>query len=257
MVPELTVEGALGAIVLVLLPLGLVWWQGLGLTGGLMLAMGRALLQLVVLAYGLAFVFAVPGGWAVLGFLGLLWAIASKLLLGRLGSELPGVTWLGVGALGLTLLPVAYGIWVVVRPVAGLSPPLWVPLGAAVLAQGVQSGGAAGEFCLRSLQRQRGEIEAMLCAGARPAQAVRELRRGAMRAGLAPLVQNLAIAGLATVPLWMGGLLFAGMDPLVAVVYELLLGLLLVCSGAIVSVGLVLGLEKLVFTPLMQLREFS
>lgn len=250
-------DGLGGGLALVLLGVvvALALGQGLRWAWALLWSLGRAVLQLVVLAYGLAFVVSLASPWALGVGLILLLAIATKLLENRLSLDWP----LGrLGLLGLMLLalaPVAYAVVVVLRPPLWYDPRLWLPLASAVLVQGVQIGAIAGNHFATALQRQRLALEARLSLGATPAQAVQEWRRASIRAALSPTQQTLAIAGLGSIPLFLGGQVFAGVDPLQAVLYELLLSLVLLSSGLLVARGLIWGIEKRAFNPLGQMKD--
>lgn len=242
---------ALGLLVFPLL-LSLRW--GIGIEGALLVGFGRATLQLIVLAYLLAFAFSLQSAWATWGVLGLLWLVSTQLLSRRIERDGIGA-WTGLG-LGLSLgLSVGYGVLVVLRPMPWFAPQIWIPLGSAVLAQGVHSGAIAACHFNTALQRHRSEIDMRLSLGASATQATQGDRRAALRAGILPTVGTGAIAGLGSLPLFFSGLVVGGIDPLEAVILELLLLLLLLFSSVITSLVVVLGLQRLSFNGADQLED--
>lgn len=251
---DLTPLDALLALALLGVPTALAYRNGLGITVNLWLSFGRALLQLIVLAYLLAFAFSFNHPGATAAVLVLLGAMSTQLLSNRI--DLAGIwPWAGaalaVGGLG----SVGYVLAVVLRPEPWFSPQLWISLGSTALVQGVSSGAIAANHLHIALQQNRSEVEMQLSLGASPAQATRRQRQAALRAGVLPNLGNLAIAGLGSIPLFMGGLLISGLDPLEAVLLELLLILVLICTSVTTSLILVHGVTQLSFTAAAQLRE--
>lgn len=250
---EFGIGNAILALALLLVPLTISLRQGLKLQGPMLIAAARAVFQLVVLAYLLAIAFTIPAFWPPLLILALLVAITTKLLSNRLSLDLPPIK-IAIALLLSIGLPLTYAVLVVIQPDPWFAPQYWVPLGSALLAQALTVGAAADGFG-RSLQRSRPEIEAHLSLGATPAQAVRGYRQAALRAAMVPSLQTMAIAGLGNLPLFLGGQLIAGADPLNAVLYELLLVLLLISSGSGVVLLLCGLMERSSFTPREQLKD--
>ncbi len=251
---DLTPLDAILALALLAIPIALSAWQSIGIELSLLISFGRSLLQLIVLAYLLAFAWSLTNAWGMLLVLGLLWIVSTQLLTNRL--ELAGIRlWAGMALLVSLLVTVGYGVLVVLRPEPWYLPQLWVPLGSAVLAQGVNSGAIAANHLTRSLQQNRGDVEMHLSLGATPAQAANHYRRASLRAGILPNLGTVAIAGLGSLPLFMGGILASGIDPLEAVVWELLLILMLLCTSVISAVVMATGIEKLSFNTAAQLKE--
>ena len=69
--------------------IGLSAWQRLGLTWNLTLATGRTILQLLIVGYLLAFVFAWQNLWAILAVIGVMVTIATIEARNRIGKTLP------------------------------------------------------------------------------------------------------------------------------------------------------------------------
>ncbi len=253
---DLGATEAVLALCLGLIPLVLSQVQRLNLGGEILLSLGRAIVQLIVLAYVLSLAFSQPAPWATFAVLGLLGLITTRLLSQRISPDLPGLTvWVAAALLTSLGTVLSYAVLVVIRPDAWFDPQYWIPLGSALLAQCLNGGAIAGDQLLRLLQRHRADIETRLSLGATPGQAVQTYRQAALRTALLPNLNTLAIAGLGNIPLFMNGQLIAGANPLVAVLYELLLGLVLLSGGAIAASLICWGIERLSFTAQAQLKE--
>jgi UDP-glucose/iron transport system permease protein len=80
---------------------------------------------------------------------------------------------------------------------------------------------------LGSVRRERLAIEARLSLGHTYREAIAPLVREAIRRGLLPIINQMSAAGIVTLPGIMTGQILAGLDPLEAVKYQILLMFLL------------------------------
>ena len=86
---------------------------------------------------------------------------------------------------------------------------------------------------LSTITRERQAIEARIILGATRAQAMNGLIRQAIRAALLPTLNQMAAAGIVTMPGIMTGQILAGMNPLAASRYQVLLMSLIVSGNLI------------------------
>jgi putative ABC transport system permease protein len=232
--------------------IGLSWQQRLRLEGSLIIATGRALLQLAVLGYVLDLGFSVNHPAGTLGVLSLLTLLAAIVIQNRLTIKLP-LLGIVTGLWLLMLAIVGYGVLIVVRPDTWYAPQYWIPLGGMVLGTALNTGVATGESLISQIKNHRLEIETHLSLGATPRQALQRFRDQAVRTGVLPTVNGMAIVGLATLPTFLSGQLLSGVAPLVAVVYELLLLILLSASTLITALLVIWGIERCCFNTAAQL----
>jgi putative ABC transport system permease protein len=80
---------------------------------------------------------------------------------------------------------------------------------------------------LGAVHRERAGIEAQLSLGTPYGEAIAPLVRDAIRRGLVPIINQMSAAGIVTLPGIMTGQILAGLDPLEAVKYQILLMFLL------------------------------
>jgi putative ABC transport system permease protein len=92
---------------------------------------------------------------------------------------------------------------------------------------------------LGGVAKGRAEIEARLALGASRNEALAPLVREAVRKGLIPLVNQMSAAGIITLPGTMTGQILAGMDPMEAVKYQILLMFLLTGASGMAGAGAV------------------
>jgi putative ABC transport system permease protein len=94
--------------------------------------------------------------------------------------------------------------------------------------------------------QQRAIIEQRLMLGASRTEAILEIRREAMRSGMMPMINAMAAAGLVSLPGMMTGQILAGIPPIEAVKYQILIMFLITAgTGFGVSTALWLASRKL------------
>ncbi len=99
---------------------------------------------------------------------------------------------------------------------------------------------------LDGVVRERSAIEARLALGGTIALAMRPLVRRAIRNALLPIINQMSAAGIVTLPGIMTGQILAGMDPMEAVKYQILLMFLLAGGSGLAAVTAVyLALRRL------------
>jgi putative ABC transport system permease protein len=89
---------------------------------------------------------------------------------------------------------------------------------------------------LGGVRRERAAIEARLALGHSFAAATGRLRREAMRRGMLPIINQMSAAGLVTLPGIMTGQILAGLDPIAAVKYQILLMFLLAGGSGLAAI---------------------
>lgn len=243
---------------LMAIALGLSVWQELGLTWNLALATGRTVLQLLVVGYLLAFVFAWENPWGILAILAGMITIAAIEARHRIGKKIPAVLPLVWGSIFLsTALTLLYVQGLVVQPPVWYSPQYLIPLGGIVLGNAMNGAALAGERLVRTLQTSRNEIETHLCLGATPAQAIANFRKEAIRIGMIPTINAMMVVGLVQLPGIITGQILSGVNPLDAASYQILIMFMLALATLITTVLVTEGIYRQFFNPAAQLTLHS
>jgi putative ABC transport system permease protein len=244
---------AVWAIGLVGAAFALSSWQKLGLEGSLILAAGRAVIQLAVVGYVLAVVFAPPlSPILILFVLGVLVMVSAIVTRNRISQKLPlpGI----VGSLLITtLVTVAYVQFIVVQPQVWYEPRFLIALGAIVLSQAMNAAAVSGERLFNTLKSNPLEIETRLSLGATPAQAIEMYRKDAIRAGVLPVINATSIVGLATIPEIVSGQLLGGAEPIQAIAFQIVILLMILFATLLVTVLVTSGIWRKFFNAQAQL----
>ncbi|MEB3224701.1 MAG: iron export ABC transporter permease subunit FetB [Synechococcus sp.] len=245
--------GDLGwALGLIALAIALSRWQRLGLEGELLIATGRTILQLLVVGYSLDLVFAVAHPLAVLGIVLAMLTIAAIAARNRIHGpvQLP-LIW---GAIFISVsFPLAYVLLVMIQPSRWYDPQYLIPLAGMVLGNAMNSASLAGERLSSRIQSSRLEIETQLCLGATPQQAIATYRTEAIRASLIPTINAMMVVGLVSLPGMFTGQVLAGIDPLNAASYQILILFLIVIINMICTSLVTAGLYRQFFNAAAQL----
>lgn len=231
------------ASALVLLNAGLTLLLDTGLARTLVVGAVRAVVQLLLVGLLLATVFSLRSPWLVALVVFAMLCAASVEIQSRQERRFEGA-WrfgLGAGATFFTTLTVGLLAIAMVRPQPFFDPRVVIPLVGILLGSVMNGVSISLNVFNTGVVRESAAIEAQLALGATRAQALRPLKRNALRSGLIPVVNQMSAAGIITLPGMMSGQILAGMDPLEAAKYQILVLLLLSAGaalGAILTVTL-------------------
>ena len=140
---------------------------------------------------------------------------------------------------GASLATVLLALTTAIRPDPWHDPRYAIPLMGIVLGSVLNSASLALDSFLSDVVASRGRIEGRLALGASLREALAPSMRDAVRKGLIPVINQMSAAGIITLPGIMTGQLLAGMDPLAAVEYQILLLFLLAGSSGLAAGGVV------------------
>jgi putative ABC transport system permease protein len=202
----------------------------------------RMVVQLIAVGLILRAVFRLGSPAATLGVVLAMVAIAAREVAVRPEQRLSRLGNLAVGASAValaTLLTALLALTTAIRPQPWYDPRYAIPLAGIVLGNVLNCGSLALDSLLGGVVRERAAIEAQLALGATYGQAMRGPIRTSIRRGLLPIVNQMSAAGVVTLPGIMTGQILAGMDPLEAAKYQILLIFLLSGGSGLAAVTIV------------------
>jgi len=242
------------ALGLMAIAIGLSAWQRLGLELNLAIATGRTIIQLFIVGYLLAFVFAWHNPWAVLLVLLIMLGIASVVARSRIGKKIPHLLLLVAGAIvtstGLTLV---YINVLVLRPDPWYEPQYVIPIAGILLGNAMNAAAIAGERFVSVVNASQLEIETHLSLGATPQQATVLYRRESIKAGVMPTLNSMLVVGIVTLPGIITGQILGGIDPFNAALYQMLIMFMLGSTTLFTAFLITQGLCRQYFTKAAQL----
>jgi putative ABC transport system permease protein len=107
------------------------------------------------------------------------------------------------------------------------------------------------------VERGRREVEARLALGLTGAQAFAPNVRSALRTALAPQIDSTSTVGLIALPGAMTGLIIAGLSPLLAIRYQIVVMYQVLGSAAIAGVVVAKLSQRLLFDDAHRLRRIA
>ncbi|HVC59401.1 MAG TPA: iron export ABC transporter permease subunit FetB [Acetobacteraceae bacterium] len=230
------------AAVLILVDAGLSLALRLGLHRQLVWAALRMVVQLVLVGFILRTVFALASPPVTLAVVLVMVAIAGREVaarpeqrLGRFGNYAVGGSAVAIA----TFLTAILALTTAIRPQPWYDPRYAIPLAGIVLGSVLNGASLALDSMLGGVLRERTAIEAQLALGVPFYQAIRGLLRASVRRGLLPIINQMSAAGIITLPGIMTGQILAGMDPLEAAKYQILLIFLLSGGAGLAAVVVV------------------
>lgn len=222
---------------------------GLGLARTALISGARATIQLLLVGLVLRFVFAAASPALTLGLILVMLLVAAREIAARPKQRLRG--W-GNYAVSIAAAAAGTGAAALVIGATSLRPTPWwlprtaIPLAGILLGSALNAGSLALDSALAGATAQRAAIETRLALGASFREATRDLLRDATRRGIVPALNQMAAAGIITLPGIMTGQILAGADPEAAVRWQVALLLLLAgASGLTAYTAASLALRRL------------
>jgi putative ABC transport system permease protein len=115
-------------------------------------------------------------------------------------------------------------------------PEVVVPVGGMIVSGAMQATGLALLRLADETRTARPQIEARLSLGFSARDAFGPHRRTAARTALLPAIDSTKVVGLISLPGAMTGLILAGVDPLTAIRYQIVVMSMLVAAAALAAV---------------------
>ncbi len=245
------------ALGLMAIALGLSAWQRLGLEVNLAIATGRTVVQLLVVGYFLAIVFAWQNPFAVLAVVLVMGAIATIVARNRISQKIPRVLPLvGLSMAVSTVFILVYTNVLILQPTLWYEPQYLIPLAGIVLGNAMNAAAIAGERLATTINSSHLEIETQLSLGATPQQAVAAYRRDAIKASLIPILNAMLVVGIVKLPGIITGQILSGVDPLDAASYQILIMFMLAAADLITALIVTAGLCRQFFNGAAQLQRY-
>ncbi|MDX6553923.1 MAG: UDP-glucose/iron transport system permease protein [Miltoncostaeaceae bacterium] len=252
---DVTFWGLAASLVLVGVAIALSAWRRLGLERDLVLASARAMAQLLVVGLALAFVLDEDTPLA----LSWLWVVGMTVFAAdvarRRAREVPRFMVIALAAFLATsavTLAVVFGLGIF-----PLESRTLVPIAGLVIGNSMNATVLSARRGVEELRDKRLEVEARLALGQPSWAAALPYLRSAARTALVPQIETTKAVGIVFLPGAMTGLILAGVDPLDAVLVQVVVMYLVLASAATTTTVVSMGLVRRLFTPDHRLRPLA
>lgn len=222
---------------------------GLRLGKSMILSAVRMSVQLFLVGLILKALFAyIQLGWMTLVAM-LMILLAGREIMARQERKFSG-GWsylLGTSAIGIpTFLTTMIALCLLIRPEPWYQPQYAIPLLGMLLGNSMTGAAIGMDRLTQATWQQKSIIEGRMMLGESVSIAIRDIRRESIRAGLIPIINSMAAAGIVSLPGMMTGQILAGSSPSDAVSYQILIFLLIAANtGFSTFLGVWLGSKRL------------
>lgn len=232
------------AALLILVNAGVSLAFRLGLERTLTIVSVRMVAQLALIGLVLKWIFAQTSPLWTLALAAVMIAMAGYEVMSRQERRIAGFGSWGLGTstlLFIGLLGTAFAIGAVIRPEPLLAPRYVLPILGMVLGNAMTGVSLALDTLTQTAHRERAAIEARLALGAPRFEALSDVTRRALKTGMMPIINAMAASGIVSLPGMMTGQILAGVDPVDATKYQILIMFLLAGTTALGVVLAVMG----------------
>lgn len=212
--------------VLILLLAGLTLALRLRLAQSLLIAAARTVVQLLLVGLILKVLFAHAELYWIALIAIVMWLIATREVVARQTRRFRGWWAYGLGATSLLLSAFTVTLFALLAVIGNepwYAPQYAIPLLGMLIGNTLTGVALALDRMSNMAWEQRAAIEGRLMLGYSAVDAVAPLRREASRTGLMPVINAMAVAGLVSLPGTMTGQILAGVSPVDAVKYQILI----------------------------------
>ena len=231
-IPVSSLDLVLAALLVAALALGSLPAR-LGIARALSIGAVRTVVQLLLVGLVLDTLFSIRSPWLVGAWALVMLLVAGREVVARQSRRFRGGRGYGIGLSSMFVASFAVtllALVVLLQVEPWYSPRYAIPLLGMILGNTMTGVAVALDRLTQSAWEQRGLIEQRLMLGQPYARATEGLRRHAMRAGMIPVANAMAAAGLVSLPGMMTGQILAGVAPFEAVKYQILV-MFLIASG--------------------------
>lgn len=213
----------------------------------LMVSALRTTVQLLLIGQVLHLVFGHASPWFVGGIAMIMLLVAGREVMARQHRRPRGWQGYGIGAVAMFVSSFTVTLLCLIVIIGNdpwYKPQYAIPLLGMLLGNTMNGIALSMDRLVETLWRERSVIEQRLLLGQSSAQATVEARRQAIRAGMIPIINAMAAAGIVSLPGMMTGQILGGSPPMEAVRYQILIMFLIAAGigfGIITAICLVSG----------------
>ena len=230
---NITNESLALAMMLVVVAILISHKEKLALEKDILWSVCRAVVQLIIVGYVLKYIFGV--NHSILTLLMVLFICVNAALNARKRSKRIGnAFWISLAAIG-----VGTGLTLTILVLSGaiaFVPMQVIPISGMIAGNAMVAVGLCFTQLNQRFADNRQKVEEMLSLGASVKRASATLVRDSIRAAMIPTVDAAKTVGLVSLPGMMSGLIFAGIDPMQAIKFQIMVTFMLLGTAAISTI---------------------
>ncbi len=229
---DINTSSLLIASSLILVTLFFSYWQKLKLEKDTIIAVVRAVVQLIAVGFLLEYIFGLDNPLFTALMLLVMMSVAAVNAAKR-GRAIPRVRTISFVAI---FVGAALTLAVLLASRAlHFAPAQVIPVGGMVISNAMIAIGLCYRALISNFTSRRGEVEARVALGATRKLAAMPIIRDSLRTGMVPTVDSAKTLGIVSLPGMMTGLILAGASPLLAIKYQIMVTFMLLSTTSIAS----------------------
>lgn len=230
---NITNESLALALVLVLIALLVSKKERLGLEKDIVWSVARAIVQLVIVGYALKYIFDLNNRW--LTILMVLFICVNAALNARKRSRAIDHGFV-ISFIAITLGTTLTLAILLLSGAIEFMPMQVIPISGMIAGNAMVAVGLCFSNLNQRFSDNRQKVEEMLSLGASAKLASGSIVRDSIRAAMIPTVDAAKTVGLVSLPGMMSGLIFAGIDPVKAIKYQIMVTFMLLGTASLSTI---------------------
>lgn len=220
------------AFSLVILSLALSYKEKLSLNKEIIIAVSRVIIQLVIMGFILTYIFGVGKAWVTIAMVAVMllnaaWNAAKR------GQGIRNA--FGIALLSIVLASTTTLLILIFSGSLKFVPSQVIPITGMIGGQTMMSIGLIFRNLKQLFRDRKQQVQEMLALGANPHQASNSIKRLSIQAALQPTLDSIKTTGLVTLPGTMSGLIFAGVDPSKAILYQIMISFMIIGTNTLAA----------------------
>lgn len=243
--------------IFVIIAIFLIRWWRIGLEKDLIVGTLRTFFQLAAMGYILTYFFGQRHWGFMVGLVSLMIIIASYEGYRRLKKyNIPNLFWILTGSFFFTVTIV---LGIILKFILSIEPWYYpyamIPIAGMIIGNALNSATLTINRFVSEITHRENEIEMYLSLGAPIKSAVHSSFMESVRAALLPNINALMMVGLVQLPGIMTGQILSGIDPLIAIRYQIMIMYMWISTATMVDILVLNLVYRQFFTPQMQLKR--
>ena len=227
----------------------------LGLAKDIIIGTIRTFIQLFLMGFVLKYIFRLDNAYLVLLiFLGMI-IFAAITIKGRVKEKrvsyiIPTSISMIIGYMVVTIIVTA----VIIQVEPWYNPQYFIPIGGMVIGNSMSAIAISLDRMFSEIRKRKEEVELYLCLVATYQEATADILKNAIRAGMIPTINAMMAVGIVFIPGMMTGQILAGVDPVLAIKYQIVVMLMISGATAAGSIIVTYLVRRLCFTTAHQIK---
>ncbi|WP_370559434.1 iron export ABC transporter permease subunit FetB [Edwardsiella tarda] len=230
---NITDQSLVMALALVAIALVISGREKLGLGKDILWSVSRAIVQLIVVGYVLKYIFHLDN--ALLTLLMVLFICVNAAWNAKKRSK----NLSNAFAMSLIAIVTGTALTLTILIVSGsivFTPMQVIPIAGMIAGNAMVAVGLCYNNLRQRFHDERQRVQEMLSLGASPKQASAAIIRASIKAAMIPTVDSAKTVGLVSLPGMMSGLIFAGIDPVKAIRYQIMVTFMLLSTASLSTI---------------------